>query len=418
MTAPAQTAFGQAPRRARRLWSVMPGLGKVRSRRPRSERRRAAGEVDWYIDFWPYQKTRDRFLWADHGQRFEGEAHAEGILEAIRGLHSRGMPLAEAVSQYRAPQDRRFRVLELAERWLEDVAESGDLSPYTLRDYRSFHRNQFQWWGVRTIHEVSWPLLDAWRKDMRAGGLGARRQGHALHAFRAFLSWYRRHEAGFVLPPFPKVKKPRPKRRTMPLLDQVAALVAVPEADRGVFLMLAWLAKRQGEGRAVLVGDVEWRERRLWVGRALKGDGSRMVVGETKTGDEGWYPIPDELWDWLQQHVPTARRFQRDAPLFANPRTGRFYRRDTIQTLWRAACRRAGVEHVPPNQALRHSTLSEIAPLIGILGVQSLSGHADINVLRKHYIATHADTKQAAIDARQTAIDRASETVEPLRREE
>jgi integrase len=91
--------------------------------------------------------------------------------------------------------------------------------------------------------------------------------------------------------------------------------------------------------------------------------------------------------------------------LFANPRTGDFYSRKTIQNIWQSACKTAGVKYVPPNQALRHSTLSEIAPLIGLVATQSLSGHADVNVLFRHYIATNAETKRAAIEARAQVIE-------------
>jgi hypothetical protein len=58
---------------------------------------------------------------------------------------------------------------------------------------------------------------------------------------------------------------------------------------------------------------------------ALKGQGSGAVRGETKTGEPGDYSVSAELRDWIAQHTPEDRRFQADAPLFPNPRTGQPY---------------------------------------------------------------------------------------------
>ena len=49
-------------------------------------------------------------------------------------------------------------------------------------------------------------------------------------------------EKAYVIPEFPRVKRDKRKQPvTMPLFDQTAVLVAIPEDDRGGFLSYAHL---------------------------------------------------------------------------------------------------------------------------------------------------------------------------------
>ena len=156
-------------------WVEMSEIGRVRSRPPRSKKRRDMRQSEYWLDFDPYLKGRDRNLYSDHGTGFTSMEHADGVLNAIRGLHAQGMPLAEAVSQYRKNVDQRFQVLELAQRWMEEISEeeyddAGEgLSPYTIRDYEGYIRNHWSWWKGRTIHDINYDCLSGWVQDMRTG---------------------------------------------------------------------------------------------------------------------------------------------------------------------------------------------------------------------------------------------------------
>jgi integrase len=222
---------------------------------------------------------------------------------------------------------------------------------------------------------------------------------------RSFLRWHKMDHSDYVVPQFPTVKRGKKKKPvTMPLLDQAAVLLAVPEADRGIFLAYAHLTLRQGEGRACLVEHYDFKRRELWVGDALKGGGSGAVRGDTKTGESGFYPVSDELAEWIERHVPDAARFQKGVPLFPNPRTGNAYARKSIQTLWAAACELAEVDYIPPYRATKHSTLSELARVLTAEQLQGLARHKDYKTTRA-YLGEHADPKGEAQTARAKLLE-------------
>lgn len=405
----AQTAF--YPTYATRWIDVE--CGKVRRRKASLKRLRDTDQEHvYYIDFSPNLKGKDRFLTGDRGYPFESTEHAETIRIRICGQTEKGLTLAEAVSSYRAPKNKRNRVLSLADSWIEHVIESeGDAyEPYTVRGYKGYRNNHFPWWAHRTIDEVTWQALDEWAKHMRTT-LGTKSTTNVLFAFRSFLHWYRKHEKGFVIPEFPKIKKTKRARPvTMHLLDQAAAISAVPERDRGIFLAYAHLTIRQGEGRALLVKDYDFKRRELWVASAAKGDNANAPRGDTKTGEQGWYPVSNELAEWIEHHVPTGARFRGDTPLFPNPRTARMYSRKTIQNMWRTACEVAEVEHVPPYRATKHSTLSELARVLTLQQVQALARHQNIETTRM-YFGERADPKREAQDAREKLVAEMHESV-------
>jgi NAD-dependent oxidoreductase involved in siderophore biosynthesis len=63
----------------------------------------------------------------------------------------------------------------------------------------------------------------------------------------------------------------------------------------------------------------------------------------------------------------------------------------------------ASVHYVPQSKAARHSTLSALAPTVGLLEAQTLSGHADVNVPLRHYVNADARAKQVALATLATA---------------
>jgi integrase len=373
-------------------WRVVDG--KIRSRR------RKSGRVTYLLDFYPKLKGPDRYLTSYMGVTLDTHEDAYLLQQRIEAQRDRGMTLAEAVSAYRQPKDRRNQLRELADRWIAWIANDSDLEPYTIRSYRGHVKNQFIWWGHRTIDQVDWDLLHQWTKWMKEEkGLAPKTIKNVLATMRSFLSWHRLRNRGFEIPPFPTVKQAKRKKPvTMPLLDQAAVLAAVPEEDRGIFLAYAHLTLRQGEGRACQVSHYDFKTRELWVGDAIKGDNANAPRGDTKTGECGRYPVSDELAEWIEHHIPARARIG-DTPLFPNPRTGRIYSRKTLQNIWREACKRAGVEFVPPYRATKHSTLSELARVLTPQQLQGLARHKKFDTTRG-YFSEDADPKAEAQSAR------------------
>lgn len=399
MAAPTQTPF--CPRNlpspsSEADWRVVDG--KIRSRR------RPSGLVTYYIDFYPKLKGADRYLWSYSGVQFKSHEDALIVQQRIKAHCDLGKTLAEAVSAYRKPEDRRNQIRELAKQWIDWIERSDELEPYTIYSYRGHVKREFQWWGNRTIDDVSWDLLDKWVNAMRSR-LAPQTVLNVLGTMRSFLRWYRMRNNAFVIPEFPRVKRGKRKKPvTMSLFDQAAVLAAIPEDDRGIFLSYAHLTLRQGEGRACLVEHYDFKRRELWVGDAMKGSGPNALRGDTKTGECGRYPVSSELAEWIEHHVPSAARFRGNVPLFPNPRTGNVYSRNTIQDIWRKACRNAGVEFVPPYRATKHSTLSELARVLTPQQLQGLARHKKFDTTRI-YFGEDADPKAEAQAARERLVE-------------
>ncbi|MCH8891335.1 MAG: site-specific integrase [Myxococcales bacterium] len=379
-------------------WRIVDG--RIRSRR------RKSGRVTYFIDFYPKLKGRDQRLYSHSGITLETREDAERIQQRIKALTDKGHTLAEAVGAYRQPKDRRNRVEELVGRWMKWLTEDGELEPYTLLGYRGHVNNQFKWWGNRTVDMIDWDLLFEWTVWMREEkGLAPKTIKNVLTTMKSFLNWQRMRDKSFVIPQFPTVKRGKRKKPvTMPLLDQAAVLSQIADDDRGIFLAYAHLTLRQGEGRACLVEHYDFKRRELWVGDAMKGNGPNATRGDTKTGESGRYPVSEDLAAWIERHVPSEARFRGDVPLFPNPRTGKIYSRETIQNLWRRACRVAGVDFIPPYRATKHSTLSELARVLTPQQLQGLARHKKFETTRG-YFGEDADPKAEAQAARAKLLE-------------
>jgi integrase len=111
---------------------------------------------------------------------------------------------------------------------------------------------------------------------------------------------------------------------------------------------------------------------------AFKSQGSGAKRGETKTGEQGDYPVSTELREWIAQHVPEARRFQPDAPLFAHPRTSNPYSAGVLRELWQDACDAADVTYIPLYRAMKHTTFTALREAgVPRDEVQALARHRD-----------------------------------------
>ncbi|HEX5064692.1 MAG TPA: site-specific integrase, partial [Myxococcota bacterium] len=329
--------------------------------------------------FSPYLEGRERRLFGDRGHGFESREHAQAILNQIQGIHGRGLPLSEAVGQYRRPQARPNLVSEKVESWIKHVETCGDYAPYTISDYRGFTKGHFAFWHGKSVYEIRYDELRAWIVWMRERKLGPKSIRNVLASFRAFYRWLRRgREQELPLIEFPSVKlAPREKARAMDLQDRAAAIESIPIDDRGIFIAMK-MGIRPQEGRALRIGHYNFASGVVSIREALKGQGSGAARGETKTGVPGDYQVSDELRQWIAKHVPEARRFKAEAPLFANPRTDKPYSANRLRQLWIAACDAAEVDYVPLYRATKHSTFTALREAgVSRDDVQALARHTD-----------------------------------------
>ena len=103
-----------------------------------------------------------------------------------------------------------------------------------------------------------------------------------------------------------------------------------------------------------------------------------------------------ELRDWIAEHTPEERRFQADAPLFPNPRTGQPYSNQKLRDLWVDACADAEVDYIPLYRATKHTTLTALREA-GVTRdeVQALARHRDPRTVEVYDLTDDQRRKRA-----------------------
>ncbi|MBW2362625.1 MAG: tyrosine-type recombinase/integrase [Deltaproteobacteria bacterium] len=213
-------------------------------------------------------------------------------------------------------------------------------------------------------------------------GLSAKTRRNALGAFRSFLGWLKRRGDLRDIPevPLPRVDDHEP--RILSIEDQDAILAAIPEAERGIFIALAYLALRPSEARALDVTD--YRNRWLAVDKAVKGTAVSAPIRGTKTGRSKTLPVPDELTEWIERHVSATGRLTR-SPLFVNPRTGNRWSHWALRDRWVRAAQSLGLEGVRLYEGTKH-TMATDAVRRGVTEreLQAFLGHSDVRSTRRY----------------------------------
>lgn len=359
-------------------------------------RRYKNGKV--YLDFWPDLKKSGRFLWGDRGGSFRDEEHAQWVGEEIHRLEARGTPLIDAVGAFRAPRSKPNLISTKLEVYRLGLIEDAELQPYTLDGYMSIIRCHCDYWDGKVMLDIGYDSFDKWRKAMVAKGLKGKTIKSVFAFFRGFLRDYRQRNPTYIVPEFPRIKTVRPEKPRMALAHLVRVLAAIPDEDRGIFLCLAYLTIRPGEARALRIEHYDWKSGLLNVSEALKTQsGDNPVVGGTKTGVTGNYPVPSDLRRWLAEHTPTAARFNPRAPLFPNPRTGKLYKRAVPTDIWRDACKAADVEYVAVYAATKRSVLTALSEEgMSIEDIQAMGRHSAERMTREYIVDDDAKRARAA----------------------
>ena len=345
-------------------------LGRIRSRR---------GGREFFLDFRPYGR-----VWSNRGIRITDEATAHRLLEQIRGKVAEDQPLEEVLAGYLPAQAKPNLVPVWIEKWLDvkrRETAAGDRSPTYLRELERYGRpgGHFSWWQNRSIHEIEFGTLEDWSHWLADRGLSPKTRHNVIAAFRSFVGWLKRRRQLRELPEFPWPKVPEHDPRVLTLETQDAILDAIPEADRGIFLVLARMGLRPGEAVALQAAD--YQDGWLHVTRALKGRRLSDPIRAPKNNRGKRLPVDPELEAWIERHVPPERRM-RGGLLFENPQGEDPSRRWTPTSLhrrWEAACRAVGLtEPISLYEGTKH-TFATNAKRRGVEDrlLQRFLGHRD-----------------------------------------
>ena len=309
----------------------------------------------------------------------EGRVLAVGILAAIESAVRRGEPVAEVVDRYR-PRARTALVPAAVARFIahfEQLVAAKERSPTTLRGYRIIERHDLGWWSSTAIHDVTFARLEDWNDYLASEGNSPKTRRNKLALLHGTLQWCVRRGEMRAAPPFPSVEVPEHMPNVLPKAVADSILDAIPEPERGPYLLASRMGLRPGEVRALDVADVD-RTRDPWrlrVTKAVQGPKSDDPIGPTKNKQWRVLPIHPDVREWLDANIDWTGRLVR-APLFVLPRSKKRLSHWSFRKRWWTA--REGVTTASLYEGTKHTMASDAVNRgIGMEHIRKMLGHSD-----------------------------------------
>jgi len=299
------------------------------------------------------------------------------------------------VDQWLPTASRANRFSRWLPEWVahcEHLVEQGDRDPLYAENMRRWCAPNghigFYWWK-RSIFSVDYASLQAWDRELakrtyRVGKqerkLSPKSRHNIMGAMHSMFSWLLRAGVIVAIPPFPWPRLAEYAPTLLSASAQRAVLDAIPEDRRGIFLAQALLGLRPKEARNLRAADYQ------------PADGDEppwLTVPRTKTGRVKRLPVPPELEQWIDRHVPSDARLT-GRHLFVPPppkRGGRVpakWSKSRHTEEWNRACRKVGIS-CPMYEGTKHTRATELVRAgIEERLVQLLLGHADVRSTRRY----------------------------------
>jgi site-specific recombinase XerD len=290
------------------------------------------------------------------------------------------------------------RASVLLEKYLREKAATRNLSPYTVRNYRTDLRGFLDSLASRKVAP-----LEAARSDLRgylagliATGAAPASMTRKVSTIRGFYK-YLRVEGFLDSDPFYGVKGPqKPKRlpkilapsEVQQLLSAASGTEPLPLRDRALMEMLYAAGLRVSEVAGLDVADVDLRDRLVRV----RGKGNKERIGVFGA------PAEAALDRYLRDGRPYLASGKEGA-MFLNRLGGRLSAR-SVQTMVRQYAIKAGLPREAHPHLLRHSFATHLLDGGADLRVvQELLGHESPNTTQVYLSVTEARKRAAMEDA-------------------
>ena len=274
--------------------------------------------------------------------------------------------------------ERKFE--NMMEKWLnqkEQEKNSNELSPETLRPYRSYDRNYYSFFSGYDVREIDFELLENF-KDHLPNALSLKMKRNILSALHVFFVWLRRKGTIKAFPVWPEIRGNNSKPMVaLDLEDQMEALNRIPEEHRDIYSFLMETGLRQGEACALKVKDIDMKNGNALIGRTWSGS---KLVETTKGKNKRWIPLSDIAFEIAKKNM--AGKLS-ETFLFINPVTGGGYKQECLRKRWH---KHTGL-NVSLKEATRHSFCTQIAEggLCNTLQAQELMRHCDLRSTQKYF---------------------------------
>lgn len=387
------------------------------AKRRSARRKRGTGTIQRQPDGTYIARTTDR----SRSGRFPDRPAAEDALELWNAQLAAGAN----------PSDSRQALRDFIRQWLTEVVQ-GNVAPSTYEFYLRHAGYVTAHIGDLAIEAVATPTIERCLNRIAADGLAPRSVDHVravLHnAFAVALRWKLVRENPVAAVPKRRVRSQDGRALTA---AQLLTFIAAVEGTRleALYHCMATLGLRRGEALGLRISDVDLANGLLHVAQQVKeGEGRAIVIGDVKS-EEGRrvLPIPPDLHGRLAARVQAVagearamqlraadRATQRGEPIPIarwNPhgllfpseagtpiQPSNFNRR--FAALVRAIRARGG--DVPADLTphdLRKTALTDLAAYGEAKAVQSIAGHADIDTTMRIYAGRRLAAMRAAVEA-------------------
>ncbi len=325
-------------------------------------------QVYWKGKYYEYRRD-------EQGYVFTYERARDKLIDINKAIKSRTFNPADFSDEQ--VRERRFE--NMMERWLEQKAEEergNELSPATLRAYRSYNRNYFGVFSGWDVREIRFEQLERFKDNLpRTVSLKTKR--NILNGLHVFFIWLRKKGTIAEVPVWPEIKGD--DARVMVALDiedQAEALARIPEEHRDPFILLSETGVRINEVCALKIKDLDLKTGVWIVQRTYSG---AKLLETTKARNKKPIPLSEKAWEIVRRY--SAGKFGEDF-LFINPVTEKGYRYEFLYKLWR---KHAGVS-VTFYEATRHSFCTQIGESgLNSLQARQLMRHSDVRTTQKYF---------------------------------
>jgi integrase len=262
----------------------------------------------------------------------------------------------------------------------------------TLREYARYARKdgELSFWGKRSILAVTSDELDRWNASLAERGLSPKTRRHVIGALRTCFRWAMRTRR-LQEPVWPSISVPEYEPQIITPQQQDAILEAIPEIERGAFLIACHMGLRPSEIRALEPADYfkapDEEFAGLRVCKAMDGNAWDAEIGPTKNKRNRNLPVPLVVAEWIEAHWTAATRLSAEplTPMLINPRTGRRWSHWALRQSWLKASKAALGRAVPLYEGTKHSGATAMLQRSrDIEAVREYLGHSDARSTRKY----------------------------------
>lgn len=275
--------------------------------------------------------------------------------------------------RWKTRSKRLFNLHGYYEHWIKQVEP--DLSEATLADYRnSFTNHILPILGDDYIEDVTYERVVDLRNRIERQPHGKK---NVLGALRRLLKFAFLSGHIPAVPPFPEFKGKntviKPKVKWVEPKERMEFLSAINQVHRPIFTFIMLTGCRPSEARAFRKVDIDGEHLTFAMTFGRKGELKEVKAYKIKP-----WPLTEALRELFDQTPKNLSPF-----VFVNPYTGKTYKRDTLNKIFRKARAKVGI-NISLNEWGRKSSAMEWLQVMDKGMVSYLLRHSDPRMI-DHY---------------------------------